>query len=125
MNNIRKTILPISLGVLFVVGLVIFVRYVWKLLGTFPQKQPQNEDLYQEALRSVHTPVDNSLNACDPSPTKVYKLPIGSNELVGMMYPPRLGPLHTGIQQPDRDSCRGPFTEIYDNKVVFNCAPNF
>lgn len=54
-----------------------------------------------------------------------YKLPIGSNQLIGMVYPPRIGPLHTNFIVPgQKDSCSSPYAAIYDDKVVFNqCMP--
>ena len=114
MNNLKKAVLPISLGVLLLFGIVIL------------QNKSQQANAQRESLSNIQmSTAMNSLNACDPRATKVYNLPIGSNELVGFVYPPRLGPLHTNIQQPNRDSCLSPFAAIYDDKVVFNCAPTF
>ncbi len=53
--------------------------------------------------------------------------PIGSNEIIGMVYPPRLGPLHSNFKIPSNgvvDQCKSPFAIIYKNGVVFNrCLP--
>jgi hypothetical protein len=48
-----------------------------------------------------------------------------SGNIIGMIYPPRLGPLHTNFVMPDdKDSCNSPYATIYENKVVFNnCLP--
>ncbi len=66
-----------------------------------------------------------------PPPTK---LPLPANfregfeqeRVIGMIYPPRLGPLHTNFVLPeDKDSCNSPYAVIYEDKVVFNqCLPN-
>ena len=49
-----------------------------------------------------------------------------SNQVIGMIYPPRLGPLHSNFVMPDdKDSCQSPYAVIYEDKVVFNqCLPN-
>lgn len=37
-----------------------------------------------------------------------------TKDLIGLIYPPKAGPLHTNIEFPvKRDSCTRPFTAIY------------
>lgn len=55
-----------------------------------------------------------------------YQLPIGSNQLIGMIYPPRAGPLHVNFQLPDKNRpCQYDHADIYEDGVVFNkCVPS-
>jgi hypothetical protein len=50
-------------------------------------------------------------NACETDP--LFK----SNNLIGLMYPPRLGPLQTNYEFPlKHDSCKRPFVALYDTE---------
>jgi hypothetical protein len=43
-----------------------------------------------------------------------YHVEENENELIGLIYPPKAGPLHTNIEFPTkRESCKGAFTAIY------------
>ncbi len=51
---------------------------------------------------------------------------IPSDQIIGMIYPPRCGPLHANFQLPDQKdpkACSNPYAVIYKNKVVFNQLP--
>ncbi|MDC3332975.1 hypothetical protein OAV62_01920, partial [bacterium] len=93
-----------------------------RIKSKFKSTTTENIDLLDmQTLKDME-----SIHSCGQAPTHVYNLPVGSNQLVGMVYPPKLGPLHANFQLPDqKDPCTSPFAEIYDDKVVFRCAPNF
>lgn len=117
MNNLKLQLGAVILGV----GMAVL------LLRAQQQKQPEKV-LVDEPDMPIEQMMLNTINPrMDPCAggTKVYKLPVGSDELIGLVYPPRLGPLHTNFEIPNpQDPCRGPFAEIYDNRVVYRCQPN-
>lgn len=59
------------------------------------------------------------MNVAKPTPhkkefTQAYD-PIPNNQLIGLIYPPRAGPLHTNIEFPVKhDECPKPFHAIYE-----------
>ncbi len=52
----------------------------------------------------------------------------GDAHLIGLVYPPRAGPLHTNIEFPKNpNECAHPFTAIYDQDpyLQYNGPPQY
>lgn len=62
------------------------------------------------------------------APDTCDKVPLGikSNEMIGLVYPPKLGPIRSPIQIPNQSECASPFTAIYPDgyQVFYGAQPN-
>ena len=110
MKNLSPYTLAIPLGIVLAVAMIQLSR---------PTKtRPHAES---PTLENTIEPIRDECQGR----TRVYDLPIKSDQLIGLVYPPRLGPLHTNIEiKSDSAPCTSPFAEIYENKVIFRCQPN-
>jgi hypothetical protein len=71
-------------------------------------------------LMSLNYKYEGFLTSCAKEPLYNKDSVIGSNQLIGAVYPPRAGPLHANILETNEDgqnNCcpRRPFIAIYSN----------
>ena len=72
---------------------------------------PSQSELYEKEDRNDQCNTCMSQNCAQGYPD----FPLGADQLIGVIYKPRAGPLHTNYDfPPSCNTCPKPFTAIYD-----------
>jgi hypothetical protein len=81
-------------------------------VAMMPMKMQQMQPMQTPS----HTPSD-----CDTQP-----IGFSSDKMIGLIYPPRLGPIQSPSTLPPRSPCASPFTAIYPDgyQVFYGAQPN-
>lgn len=88
MSNQQKKLIPILVGVVGVLAVVCIVKQMSK-----DDYSPQSNKMFNPS--SNHHPLYSNVkfqeqgSGCQEPEQVTYKLPIGGNQLIGMVYPPR------------------------------------
>lgn len=104
---------------LLVVALVVAAVYVFLRMRA---PSAPNTLLLRNSTSGAFLGANSALS--DDEPVYIDE-PIPSGQLIGMVYPPRLGPQQMNFQLGGPQNCdNGPYANIYEDGVVFHCQPN-
>ena len=101
--------------IMIVVSLVICGAIMYAIMALIDKKMSKKEGY--DAPRDPMYESD-----CDKA-SSVHPYGLQSNELIGVIYPPELGPIKRGVGPlipcTDQVPCASPFAGIYKDKVIY------